>query len=115
MKDKKNAMQNISKDLVAELQERNIPQIEIARITGKNKGTISKIFNSKSSFTMDDLTAISCELYIPVISIMTKHVYSNLSGDEKKLLKALQNFEINLEENMKTLDNMKKKPGKASS
>ncbi len=115
MAEKNNVLLKATQDIVLELKKRNIPQIEIARITEKNKGTISKIFNGKYAFTLDDLSAISCELHIPVISHISKHVYSNLTPYLKKLLKALEQADETFASTMEELDAIKKEAGKAAS
>ena len=107
-----NILAEISNDIVAQLEELEISQSEIVKITGKSKGNISKIFNGKHYFSMEDIKAVSCELNIPVISYFYNHIYGQLASDDKTLLKTLSNAEKKLAKNLKELKELKNKTNK---
>ena len=108
MSEKGNILIEISTDLIRQFKEKKIPQTEIVRITGKSKGTISKIFNGKHYFSMEDIKSISCELNIPVISIFYSRIYDQVATGDKKLLNTLKTAEERLVENLKGLKELKK-------
>ena len=89
------------------MQEMKVPQAEIVRLTGKNKGTISRIFNGKHPFSLDDMQLISCELNIPIISIIYNHMYKDIAADDKSFLKTLKKAEEGLAKNLAALEKMK--------
>ena len=106
-------IEEVSKELVERLQEMQVPQAEIVRLTGKNKGTISRIFNGKHPFSLDDMQLISCELNIPIITMIYNHMYKDIATDDKKFLNTLKKAEEGLAKNLASLEKMKK--GKAAS
>jgi transcriptional regulator with XRE-family HTH domain len=55
---------NYSK-LLGRLKERNLTQEKLAKIIGKNNGTINAKFNNKFAFTADEIDCICEVLEIP--------------------------------------------------
>lgn len=112
MSDKRSILQEISSEFVEAIGKHNIAQSEIARLTGKNKGTISRIFNGTYAFSLDDIKTIASELKIPTIGIITRHLCGELSPEMHNMLQTLEAAETTLCDNLNELQAMKKARGK---
>ncbi|MBN2841521.1 MAG: helix-turn-helix transcriptional regulator [Sedimentisphaerales bacterium] len=112
MSDKRSILQEISREFVEVLARHKVPQTEIARLTDKNKGTVSRIFNGTYAFSLDDIKLIASELKIPTIGIITRHLCGELSPDMHNMLQTLEAAETTLCNNLNELQAIKKARGK---
>ena len=88
---KEKASRIITRRIVNCLKKFNISQADVSRCTNKDHGNISKIFNDKRDFSLDDIKALEIKTKIPLSIIVIDVIYGqNEANDVLDKLKAMK-------------------------
>ncbi len=100
-------LQKISDEFVRMLLDKGIAQADIVMKSGRSKGYISKIVSGVRHFSLDDISMLSQEYCVPVISLISKHLYGGrVSDSQQELLTALTSAEESLARDIELLKKM---------